>query len=200
MAALLVDLVSFLSEASWLVFILAGVVSTLTFFERVATLLEKEEMAEWLKFLAYFGFGFGILMLVVTAANFIGPYITPPTDGPQVGWDVLLLGLVTGAALALKPIKDMRWASLIALTAGALLMVAIWFFVGPSGVAWPLIAVVIVLMFILYLALKFVEDLYTLISAVLTSPPVAVGLGVVCIVEGFLLLFGTSFLSLIPLF
>ncbi|MHA2365068.1 MAG: hypothetical protein ACXAC7_14010 [Candidatus Hodarchaeales archaeon] len=189
-----VEFVDLLSSSTWLIFIIAGIISSLSFASRVAEVFENESLAEWLKFIAYSGFVIGVVILAVTAANFIGPHVTPRVTGKQTGWDVLVLGLVTGLALSLKPIKDMKWAALVTVGVGVGIMILIWMFV-PSGPSYPLIAVVLIICFIVYIAFKFIEDFYLLISDILTLPPVAVGLGVLCIIEGILLLLDNSLLS-----
>lgn len=186
-------LVSFVSNLTWLIFIGAGVISVLSFGEKLASFAEKDELAEWLKFISYFGFVFGVASLIVTAFNFIGPHLKSSVGGPQTHWDALLIGLAIGVALALKPIKNMKWASLASLVGGVAVMIIIWFYwhAAPSAL---LIVAGIVTLLLLFLALKFVEDFYLLISNIVTFPPVSVGLGAIAILEGILLLFNTSIL------
>lgn len=192
-------LVNVLSDFTWLIFIIAGIISTLSFLARIADVFEKEAISEWLNFIAYSGFVLGVLILATTAANFIGPHIVPPITKNQTGWDILVLGLVTGFALSLKPIKDMKWAALITLGVGGLIMILFWLFV-PSAPSTLLIILIILLMLIIYMALKFIEDFYTILSSVLTSPPIAVGLGVLCIIEGILLILNSSLLEILTSF
>ena len=188
-------LVSFVSNLTFLIFIGSGIISVLSFGEKVASVMEKEDVAEWLKFISYFGFVFGILTLIATAFNLIGPHLKSAVTGPQTHWDALLIGLAIGAALALKPIKNMKWASLASLTGGIAVMILIW-------IAWPaapnalLIVAGIVTLLLLFLALKFVEDFYLLISSIVTAPPISVGLGLLAIIEGILLFFHSSLLAI----
>ena len=189
------DIVNLLSATSWLIFIIAGVISTLSFLSRIADVFEYETISEWMNFIAYSGFVVGVVILAVTAANLIGPHLNPAIIGHQTQWDTTVLGLITGFALSLKPIKDMKWAALITLGVGGIIMILFWVFV-PSPPGGVLIAIIVILMLIVYIALKFIEDFYILLSSVLTSPPVAIGLGVLCVLEGILLFFGSSLLTL----
>lgn len=188
-------IVSFVSNLTWLILIISGIISILSFGEKIASVMEKENIAEWLKFLSYFGFLFGILSLIVTAFNLIGPHLTPAVTGPQTQWDAVLIGLAIGAALALKPIKDMKWASLVSLSGGIVVMILIWF-IWNTAPSFVLIIAGVGTLLILFLALKFIEDFYLMISSIVTSPPISVGLGLIAILEGLLLLFNISFLAI----
>ena len=190
------EIVSSFSSITWFILIASGILSILSFGERLASVLEKENFTEWLKFASIFGFIFGVFSLIVTAFNLIGPHLTPAITGGQTEWDVLLIGLAIGAALALKPIKDMKWASLVSLSGGIGIMILIWM-MFPSAPSTLLIIAGVISLLLLYLALKFIEDFYLLISSVVTSPPISVGLGVLALLEGVLLLFNSSILFLL---
>lgn len=188
-------IVSTASSFTWLVLIVSGIISIFSFGEKMANIMEKEDVAEWLKFGSYFGFVFGILSLIVTAFNLIGPHLSDAVTGFQTQWDAVVIGLAIGAALALKPIKDMKWASLGSLAGGIVVMILIWM-VWSSVPSPVLIAAGVITLLILFMALKFVEDFYLLVSSIVTSPPISVGLGLIAILEGLLLLFGSSFLEI----
>lgn len=188
-------LVSSFSDLTWLILIASGIISILAFIERLATVLEKEELAEWLKFISIFGFIFGIASLIVTAFNFIGPHLDPPVTSIQTTWEILLTGLALGLTLTLKPIKNMKWASLVSLSAGIGVSLLIWITI-PSAPAPILIGLGVLTLLILYLALKFIEDFYLLISSIVTSPPLTVGLGIIGLVEGLLLMANTSIITI----
>ena len=187
-------IVSFFTGITPLVLIGDGIISILSFGEKIASVMERESLSEWLKFISYFGFVFGILSLIVTAFNFISPYLgNNAVAGSQTHWDILVIGLAIGAALALKPIKDMKWASIISLAGGIAVMIIIWL-IWSSAPSSVLIVAGIVTLLVLYLAFKFIEDFYLLISSIVTSPPVSVGLGILAVLEGVLLVFHTSIL------
>jgi hypothetical protein len=192
-------IVSTVSGFSWLIFIFAGIISILSFGEKVASVMEKEEIVEWLKFASMFGFVFGILALIASAFNLIGPHLKEPVVGNQTNWDSVVIGLAIGSALALKPIKDLKWASLVSLSGGIGVMILIWI-LYPSSPSFLLIGSGLVALLILFLALKFIEDFYLLISSIVTSPPVSVGLGSIALIEGLLLLFNSSLLAILTSF
>jgi len=189
-------IVAIASNFTWLILIIAGIISILSFGERVATIMEKEDIKEWLKFASMFGFVFGVLALIVTAFNLIGPHLKEPVAGNQTQWDAVLISLAIGAALALKPIKDMKWASLVSLCGGIGVMILIWL-IFPAAPSFLLIGAGLITLLLLFLALKFIEDFYLLISSIVTSPPITVGLGLLSLLEGVLLLFGSSFLAIL---
>jgi len=192
------DFLLLFSRFTWVFFVLGGIFSMLWFVERLSTVF-SEEMKEWIKFIAYFGFPVGIVILGVTAINLIAPYLIPPETGVQTGWDVTILGFVLGATVCLRPIKDFKWAALFSLGAGCLSMIFIWLIFAPTSVSPALIGIVLGFMFVTYVSLKFIEDLWVLLGNVLTSPPIAIGLGGLAIVQGILLLFATSLKALFGL-
>ncbi|UCE28597.1 MAG: hypothetical protein JSV85_04770 [Candidatus Bathyarchaeota archaeon] len=119
---------------------------------------------------------------------------------PTIGSDSItqLLLIVTGIALFLKPIKDVRWASLIGLTAGCLCVGYVYMFHRlPEtffGIQSRWIYVVVFLLpgLVVYLLFKFVEDLLSFIGSVLSFKLTAITLGLLCIVQGLLLFFDRS--------
>ncbi|KKL76864.1 hypothetical protein LCGC14_2040610, partial [marine sediment metagenome] len=83
--------------------------SSLYFIERVSGVI-SEDLQEWVKYIAYFGFVIGILVLINAASNLVLPHIDSQTvsTGKEVGWDVTVLGLVLGVTLCLRSIKQ-KW-------------------------------------------------------------------------------------------
>jgi hypothetical protein len=192
---MLTDILASFSSFTWIIFVVGGIFSSLWFLERLAGIY-SEELREWLKFIAYFGFVIGVLVLIVTAINLIGPYLSTPISGKQIGWDVTVVGFILGATLCLRPIKDMKWAALISLAVGCIAMITVWV-LFPSQVGPTLIGLILGFMFVFYMSVKFVEDIYATLGKILTSPPVAVGIGILAIIQGLLLLFGSSIITLI---
>lgn len=190
----MISIVATVSGFTWLILIVSGIISLLSFGEKVASVMERDDLKEWFKFGSMFGFIFGILSLIVTAFNLIGPHFND-VSGYQTQWDAVVIGLALGGALALKPIKDMKWASLGGLIGGIVVMILIWL-IFPKTPDMLLIGAGVITLFVIFLALKFVEDFYLLIASLVTSPPLTVGLGVLGIVEGLLLLFNTSILNI----
>lgn len=196
---MITNILTFVSSLTFLILIVGGIFSSLYFLERISAVF-SEELQEWVKFVAYFGFVIGILVLINAASNLVIPHLNSQdiSFGKEVGWDVTIIGLVLGVTLCLRPIKDYRWAAIITLTLGCALMILIWL-LAPSSVDLILIGVVIGFLFVFYMSLKFVEDIYSLLGDLLTAPPVAVGIGIVAIIEGILLFFGSSLITLIGL-
>ncbi|MHA1990566.1 MAG: hypothetical protein ACW981_10045 [Candidatus Hodarchaeales archaeon] len=196
---MITNVLTFISSITFLILIVGGLFSSLYFLERISAVF-SEELQEWVKYVAYFGFVIGILVLINAASNLVIPHLESQnvSFGKETGWDVTILGLILGVTLCLRPIKDYRWAAIITLTMGCVLMILIWM-LAPSSVDEILIAVVIGFLFVFYMSLKFVEDIYSLLGDLLTAPPVAVGIGIVAIIQGILLFFGLSLSTLIVL-
>ncbi|OLS25909.1 MAG: hypothetical protein HeimC3_11830 [Candidatus Heimdallarchaeota archaeon LC_3] len=196
---MITTILELISSLSFLFLIIGGIFSSLYFIERVSGVI-SEDLQEWVKYIAYFGFVIGILVLINAASNLVLPHIDSQTvsTGKEVGWDVTVLGLVLGVTLCLRPIKDYRWAAILTLTIGVLSMILIWF-LAPSSVNEILIVAMLVFLFVFYMSLKFIEDIYTLLGDILTSPPLVLGIGVLAIIQGILLFFGTSILGIIGL-
>ena len=195
MVTVVIELLRNISLLTSIVLIVGGIFSCLWFLERVASVYNKN-LQEWIKFIAYGGFIVGIIVLFVIAIDLVAPYFSE--TGKQTGWDIIIIGLFLGVSICLRPIKDMKWAALISLVIGVISMILIWFIV-PSDVAPYLIGLALGLMFVFYMSLKFVEDIYSIIGNVLSAPPVALGIGLLAILEGALLLFGTSLKALVGL-
>lgn len=144
----------------------------------------------WLvKIIAGLGFLIGILLMatgvVVWAAQ---------------SWDSVTqtLLIVTGIALFLKPIKDIRWASLIGLAAGCMCLGYVMLLnpLPPSffGIEskWIYAAIFLVPTLFTYLLFRFVEDLLTFIGTILSFRLIAITIGTLCIIQGVLLLLDWS--------
>lgn len=116
------------------------------------------------------------------------------------GWDSVTqtLLIVTGIALFLKPIKDIRWASLIGLAAGCLCLGYVMLLnpLPPSifGIEskWIYTVIFLVPTLFTYLLFKFVEDLLTFIGTILSFRLVAITIGTLCVIQGVLLLLDRS--------
>lgn len=171
-----------------LVLILGGVAAA-------SWLLEKTvKPLSWIvKVISFFGFFVGILLLITAAGG--SPSL------PDVYTQYLLIA--TGLALLLKPIKDIPWAAVIALIIGGICAgyVLLYFplpdtFLGISS-TWIYLALFLIPMLIVYTFFKFLEDLLRLLGMLLASKPVALILGITCIVQGGLLFINQNLFSLI---
>jgi len=61
-----------------------------------------------------------------------------------------------------------------------------------------LIIVLVAATLLLYLLFKFAEDLIGIIGAILSFPPIAIIIGIVCVVQAILMLMGQSLAGFIP--
>ncbi|MDH5448828.1 MAG: hypothetical protein OEY24_05980 [Candidatus Bathyarchaeota archaeon] len=148
------------------------------------------------KIMVLFGFLVGVLMLVTAT----GVWLSQAWDS---GTRYLLV--VTGLALVLKPLKDVPWAALIGLVVGSLCVGLVYILyplpetvLGISS-TWVYLAIFLIPALLAYTFFKFVEDLLKLVGTVLASRPVATILGVLCLLQGALLLLNISiFASFLP--
>ncbi len=97
--------------------------------------------------------------------------------------------IFVGFALVMKPIKAFPWAALLALLVGGGVTVLVWKYFNVTEIQW-LILIFIAILLVTYLLFKFVEDLFKALAMVLTFPVIAVPLGLICIIQGILLLIG----------
>ena len=179
------------------VLILGGIIAVSWIFEKiVGPMLSTERLMLWLlKGVSYFGFLVGILLMATAAVAWPQP----------VGWDLgtKILILVTGLALFLKPIKDFPIAALIGLTVGcACAAYVILFIPMPEtvlgiSIRWVYLIIFLIPALVTYVLFNFVEDVLRLIRVVLTFEPVALILGSVCVINGVLMLFGTSLFGIL---
>jgi hypothetical protein len=187
----------FLVAAAPYILILGGLLAASWLFEKLGSVLFNgwEFTTWWLKALTYLGFFVGILLLATAAVGW----------SQQVDWDLgtKYLLVVIGLALFLKPIKNFPIAALIGLTVGCacaayvILLVPLPETVLGVSVRWIYLIVFLIPALITYLLFKFIEDVLRLIRIVLTFEPVAIVLGLVCIVHGLLMLFGTSLFAIL---
>ncbi len=146
-----------------------------------------------MKVISFLGFFIGILVLI-TATGMWEPM-------PDVYTQYLLIA--TGLALILKPIKDIPWAALIALIVGGVCAGYIFLYVPlPEtvfGIAstWIYLILFLVPTLMVYTFFKFIEDLLRLVGFLLASRPVAITLGLVCILQGVLLFVNRSIFVLL---
>ncbi len=100
-----------------------------------------------------------------------------------------ILGLV-GICILLKPLRNVRWAALIALIAGAGAVYILQSIFQLSNTV--LIVVFLAIAFVSYLVFKFAEEALRLVGSILTFPPVSILIGLVSIFQGILILVGRS--------
>ncbi len=149
-----------------------------------------------MKVVSLFGFFVGILLL----ATAVGAWSTPSVDS---GTRYLLIA--SGLALLLKPLRDVPWAALLGLIVGIVCVGLVYLlFPLPEAVlgissTWVYALIFFIPALLAYMLFKFLEDLLRLIGMILASKPVATILGLLCIVQGILLIFGVSLFAIISL-
>jgi hypothetical protein len=147
------------------------------------------------KIISFFGFLVGIL-LIVTAG------VAWSTQAQVDNYTIYLL-IIAGLALFLRPIKDIPWAALLGLIVGGLAVGIVYFFfplpetiVGISA-TWIYLAIFLIPAVFVYMVFKFIEDLLKLIGMILSSKPVTFIVGLVCIVQGVLLLLNMNLFAIL---
>lgn len=148
----------------------------------------------WLvKIISVFGFFIGVLILLAATGMW----------APMPDTYTRFLLIATGLALVLKPIKDIPWAALIALIVGGVCAGYVFLYVPlPETVFgissfWIYLILFVIPMLVVYTFFKFLEDLLRLLGSFLASRPVAITLGLVCILQGLLLFANRSIFTLL---
>lgn len=191
---LALDPIQLVSETlvSWnfIVLIIGGLLAASWLVARVAG-VSSEDMSSTVEKLAMIGFVVGIIAMITVGA---GIYLSSHGITGETPFDmvtIVCLGLL-GLVLILRPIKDLRVGAFLSLAIG-LLGAGFLVFFGTDSVKL-LAGVFLLLFFVIYGAIKLVEDLYLLIAETLSSPLISVGIGIVCVLQGLLELFGLSIL------
>jgi hypothetical protein len=151
----------------------------------------------WLtKLLSLFGFFVGIVLIITGAAAW-------KAQTTNIDTYTMVLLIVAGLALMLKPIKDFPWAALLGLIAGTLSAGAVYFFFtlpetifGISS-TWFYVAIFLIPAVIVYMVFKFIEDVLKLLGLLLASRPVTLIVGAICIVQGILLILGMNLFTIL---
>ena len=133
------------------------------------------------------GFFLGIFALVLVYVIF--------SSGHYDEFTLVILG-VAGLMLFLRPVKGVRWAALVGLAVG--LLASYYAYNAFHVTTTVLIIVFVAATLLLYLLFKFAEDLLGIIGGILSFPPIAVIIGIICILQAILILMGTSLISYVP--
>lgn len=148
------------------------------------------------KIVSFFGFFVGILLIITGAAAW-------SMGTAQVDTYTRYLLIIAGLALFLRPIKDIPWAALLGLIVGGLIVGIVYFFFplgGPIfGISstWVYLAIFLIPTVLVYMVLKFIEDLMKLIGMVLGSKPVTFIVGLVCIAQSVLLILDMNLFTIL---
>jgi hypothetical protein len=169
------------------------------------------DITKFLRGLSYLGIILGIICIWAGATGLI--LKIPPSD--KYAENLITQGVCTdiatcsavdhftciwlifmGVIMFLKPINDLPWAGIIGLFAGAAVAIivsmiipdwAVEWIAGYINPKWALIIIFLVVAAIVGLTVKFWIDALMMISKVLSWPPIAVILMVVCFIQGFAL-------------
>lgn len=103
----------------------------------------------------------------------------------------IALTVITGLLLILRPLKNVRWAALLGLSAGALTAYFAWAVLHVTSQVILLVAGLVVALLV-YVIFKFAEDILHVAGGILSFPPIAIAIGLIAILHGVLLLFGSG--------
>lgn len=167
--------------------IAGGIFACAPLFKRVAKGLER--------LFIVLGFAVGIAVIIVAIdlalnlgilSTLFGIGFAPSPDAfPYAGYTLIVMA-VLGILLFSRPLRNVRWASLIALGIGILAAVYLHIFFGvTSNLVLGIVFIVTIL--IIYTLLRFVEDILEFIGTVLAFPPVAIAIGLVSIYYGVMI-------------
>jgi len=189
---ILEDILSLMVSSYMLLFIIGGLTAASWLLVRFAGI---EDVTTNVNRLALLGFPLGILSIITVGA---GLYLKSRAISIPQSFDIITIFLLAflGIILILRPIKDFRFGVFLSLAIG-LLGAALLVFLGSESVKL-LSGIFVLTFFLIYGAIRFFEDLYLLIADLLASPLVSVSIGVLCIIQGLLGIFGFSVGLLIP--
>lgn len=155
---------------------------------------ESEGTPRLLKAMTYLGVLIGIFLL--------GGSVNALQSGSTFHWFTPTLGIIVGIALILRPIKDIPWAAIIGVIAGAVVVFLTasyleFMVTGLAGIFgidpyWILIIIFILILLLCYLAFKLIEDLGKLLGKILSSRPSSAVIMVLCVIEAILVYTGSS--------
>ncbi|MHA1230182.1 MAG: hypothetical protein ACTSRP_06955 [Candidatus Helarchaeota archaeon] len=193
LSSLLVWFQFFATNAN-LTLLLAGLAAGSWFFIRVFQGKRAEdEKVRWTEVLA------SILGVIVgifsTAAGFIA-WSNSLSSPDSVHLSTIVLLIIVGLGLLLKPINDLPWAAIIGIIAGLIVIsmlafqmnFVLDFFAGLGfNPTWVMIIIFIIVLLICYTAFKLIEDIGKLMGKVLGWGPLQLVVMFLCIFEAFLL-------------
>ncbi len=187
---------------SFIILIIGGLLAASWLFVRFAG-VSSDDMSNIVEKLSLLGFPVGIVALITISAGFLlwATMVEPDPifidEYPAFDLSTIACLGILGLVLILRPIKDIRFGAIISLAIGLLGAGILVLFTTSL----QLIAVVFFILFIaIYLSIKLVEDLYLLIAEVLSSPLISVTVGILCIIQGLLQIFGLSIGGIIMIF
>jgi len=149
-----------------------------------------------IRIVSFFGFFIGIALIITGAAAW-------QSQAHNVDTYTQYLLIIAGFVLILKPIKDFPWAALLGLIAGGLAVGAVYFFfplpetvLGIASI-WVYVILFFIPAVLVYMVFKFIEDVLKLLGTLLASRPITFIVGLICIVQGILLLLDSNLFTLL---
>ncbi len=138
----------------------------------------------------YVGFVLGIVMMVMAVLVAIAETVT---------WFSLVVMLLLAVTLFLKPLKDIPWAGIAGIIAGSLAAYGASVFLPLSIVSgenrWIALAVVFLIVgVIVHVIFGFLEDILKIARMILAWRPITLIVGVLALIQGVLMLLGSSLL------
>lgn len=172
--------------SSAILLIIGGVFACAPLFKQVSKGLER------LFVVLGFATGIGIIVVAIYSAlnlqflsGILGTSTVPASDAfAYAGYYLVVMGIL-GILLFSRPLRNVRWASLISLAIAAFAALELHLIFGGLTTTELGIVFIIVLL-VLYTLLRFVEDILEFIGSVLAFPPVAIAIGLVSIYFGIL--------------
>jgi hypothetical protein len=172
-----------------IILVVGGLCACAPLFKRISQALGRA--------LSVLGFLVGILVLIVAVdyalnLGFLSGAISDAvmsTSSPYLKYFLPAM-ILLGILLISRPIRNVRWASLISLALGLLIAYSLrtflpFLFAGTSSTT-VLVVVFLIATLAIYVLLRFVEDLFDFIGSVLAFPPIAIAIGLVNIYFGIL--------------
>ena len=189
--------ISVLADYTPVILIIGGLVAISWFIEKLVRPVPVvgKPASILTKIVSFFGLFVGILLILTAAAGW--------NTSPQVETYTKYLLIIAGLALFLRPIKDIPWAALLGLIVGGLCAGLVYFFYPLQGpvfgvdAIWVYLLIFLIPAVIVYMVFKFIEDVLKLIGMILGSKPVTFIVGLVCIVQGLLLLLDMSLFAIL---
>ena len=149
----------------------------------------------------------GVLIGVIMIGGGVNAWFLKGTPPFYYQTFTCVLAIIVGLALILKPIKDIPWAAVVGIIAGAIVVFIsstyLEFVVNTIAnlfgidAYWLLIAAFIIVLLICYMAFKFLEDIGKILGAFLSSRPTSFVIMLLCVIEAICAYFGTSLWTLI---
>ncbi|MFQ5883864.1 MAG: hypothetical protein ACE5IO_02045 [Thermoplasmata archaeon] len=132
-------------------------------------------------------FFFGILALVVVGLTFLnGGY----------GTAFLVIFLITGFVLVLKPLENLTWSLILALAVAGLVVYLLYKFLpGPILswlVPWGLVIIFFVIFLVVFFPLRALEFVLDFLAKIIGWRPIAFIVSILAFIESVLSFFGSS--------